>query len=91
VLKFKRKFWRLKVNSAFKGLMAIYSLNISVNMPFTPFDIQQEEKLNRTDISILLKMCSILSLSAIYSSSNDDARLALNQYTKIIMHITTSI
>lgn len=37
--------------------MTIYSLNISVNMPFTPFDIQQEEKLNRTDISILLKIC----------------------------------
>jgi len=79
------------LNSAFKGLMATYYLNISVNMPFTPFDIQQEEKLNRTDISVLLKTYSILSLSAIYSSSNDDARLAVNQYTKIIMHITTSI
>jgi len=79
------------LNSAFKGLMATYYLNISVNMPFTPFDIQQEEKLNRTDISVLLRTYSILSLSAIYSSSNDDARLAVNQYTKIIMHITTSI
>jgi hypothetical protein len=78
-------------NSAFKGLRAIYSSNISVNMSFTPFDAQLEEKLNRTYISVLLKTCPVLSLSAIYSSSNDDARLALNQYTKIIMHITTLI
>ena len=37
------------------GLMAIYSSYISVYMPFTPSDIQQEEKLNRTDISIFVK------------------------------------
>jgi hypothetical protein len=30
---------------------------ISVNMPFTPLDIQQEEKLNRTHVCILLKIC----------------------------------
>jgi hypothetical protein len=28
------------------GLMAIYSLNVSGNMSFTPFNIQQEEKLS---------------------------------------------
>jgi hypothetical protein len=29
--------WQTGLNSAFKGLMATYSLNISGNMPFTLF------------------------------------------------------